>query len=357
MNEQESRPFLSIGVTTYNRHGLLRETLQSILAQSFTDFEVIVGNDYTQEVLTGDLLGITDPRIRFVNHPHNLREVGNMNALLGMARGRYFTWLFDDDLYEPDFLLTAHDLLVREGYPPALFPGYRVLRGGAPYRPTKVPAGKITRLTGRDFLREYFSGRLQVISTSGLFDTEAMKETTGGVEELCDSAIGLHCEYLFLAKCALLGRMVSIDAAFVVFRAHPESWGESNAELHKYFQGGERLLRRSAEVLRHPDLRKDFHRNLLGICRIHLATFCFAVMRSELERGGVSAVGRGLSQVLREVSRMRKIIVAEGGAGRFAMFSWLGTVAKCIYLVNFSFVYQGWKRWAVRKNLVPEKSG
>jgi glycosyltransferase involved in cell wall biosynthesis len=87
VTEETTRPFFSIGVTTYNRHELLRETLNSILAQSFTDFEVIVGNDYTQEVLTGEMLGITDPRIRFVNHPRNLREVGNMNALLEMAKG------------------------------------------------------------------------------------------------------------------------------------------------------------------------------------------------------------------------------------------------------------------------------
>ena len=50
-----------------------------------------------------------DPRIRFVNHPTNLREVGNMNALLREATGRYFTWLFDDDLYEPGFLKAAYD--------------------------------------------------------------------------------------------------------------------------------------------------------------------------------------------------------------------------------------------------------
>ena len=39
-------PFFSIGVTTYNRKELLKQTLISIINQTFTDFEVIVGNDY-----------------------------------------------------------------------------------------------------------------------------------------------------------------------------------------------------------------------------------------------------------------------------------------------------------------------
>lgn len=86
-----SPPFFSIGVTTYNRRELLKQVLDILIKQTFSDFEVIVGNDYPQEILTAELLGIYDPRIRFVNHPKNLGEVGNMNALLEVSRGRYFT--------------------------------------------------------------------------------------------------------------------------------------------------------------------------------------------------------------------------------------------------------------------------
>jgi glycosyltransferase involved in cell wall biosynthesis len=355
--EKGGRPFVSIGVTTYNRHDLLRQTLDSILSQTFTDFEVIVGNDYTAELLSGEMLGISDPRIRFINHPRNLREVGNMNALLEMARGRYFTWLFDDDLYEPDFLRTAHNLLEQEDFPSALFPSHRVLRGGAPYRPAKIRPGKIVRLTGRDFLRGYFSSRLHVISTSGLFDTATLKKKIGGVEELCDSAIGLYCEYLFLVHCALLEKILYVDAPFVVFRAHPESWGDSNAELHKYLQGGERLVRRSAEVLRHPSLREDYDRNLLGVCKIHLSTFCFVAARVETSAGagGIHAVSRALSRVLAEISRMRKTFLTEGGRRRLiTQFRLAGIVAKCIYLVFFSFAYYGWRSRASRRKASPE---
>ena len=46
-----SQPFFTIGVTTYNRRDMLVDCLQSILAQTFIDYEVIIGNDYVADKL------------------------------------------------------------------------------------------------------------------------------------------------------------------------------------------------------------------------------------------------------------------------------------------------------------------
>lgn len=306
VGDEGRQPFFTIGVPTYDRHDLLRETLEAILSQSFTDFEVIVGNDFTAETLTGEMLGISDPRVCFVNHPRNLREVGNMNALLAAARGRYFTWLFDDDLYEPDFLLTAHDHLVASGYPQALFPSFRTIRGTERFEPQSVTRGTAEELTGREFLRRYTAVRPYVISTCGLFDTRALRSRVGGVEELCPSAIGLYCEYLFLVRCALLERIVHVDAPLVIFRVHPDSWGESNTDLSKYVEAGKELLRRSAEALRHPSLAPDLGENLMTLCKIHLYTFATKSAMYEVagKRFGVTASCRAIGRFLRETGKI-----------------------------------------------------
>jgi glycosyltransferase involved in cell wall biosynthesis len=341
-------PFFSIAVPTFDRHDLLRETLASLLAQDFADFEVLVGNDYTAEVLNGELLGVSDPRIRFINHPRNLREVGNMNALLAAARGRYFTWLFDDDLIEPGFLRVAHAILTERNGPPALFPRYRVLEDGGSYVPVEVTPGAVTRYSGREFLAHYFSGRLDVISTTAFFATELFRTTVCGVEELCDSAVGLYCEYLLLVRCALLGEILCVDAPYVVFRAHAESWGASNTELHKYLQGGERLVRRSAAVLRHLDLRPELERSLLGLSRIHLAKLCFVAMRVEAAAPsfGPAAVGRALAVVSEETAKIRKAVVAEGCGEWRARAGFALLAAKSVYLLVFSWFYYGRRRRA-----------
>ena len=309
------QPFVTIGVPTYNRHDFLRETLRSILNQSFTDFEVIVGNDYTAEILTSEMLGITDPRIRFVNHPRNLREVGNMNALLDLATGRYFTWLFDDDLYEPNFLQTAHDCLVKTGFPPAFFSSFRMLWGTEVYTPRAIPFRQMQVLSGREFLRSYAPARPEVVSTCGLFDTAQLRAVVGGVEELCASAIGVYCEYLFLVRSALLERMVCVDSPLVLFRIHPESWSESASEYAKYVEAGGELLRRCAETLRHPSLLADFNADLLMICEQHLFTIAHrsAKIEAASRKYGVFALCRAVARYGKEARSTRENFIRQGG--------------------------------------------
>ena len=341
------QPFFTIAITTYNRHDLLKEALTSILAQDFNDFEVLVGNDYQGDVLTRELLGITDPRIRFINHPHNLREVGNMNALLAAASGRYFTWLFDDDLYEPGFLQVAHDVLLQTEMPPALFPSYKVVTGPEFLISQRIPLGDVQIMTGRQYLHKYFSGRLKIISTCGLFDTVTLREKVGGVEELCSSAIGLYSEYLFLVRCALLGRIAYVDAPFVIFRAHSGSWSECNVDLNKYLEAGQQLVRRCADVLHHPDLSADLEFDLRGICRLHMTPFAILCARVEIAKRNyvIRAVCRAAARVMEEVTTIHKVYVAAAGVDSYwARAAFLYMKIKSIYIVLHTFVTKPWRR-------------
>lgn len=294
---------------------MLKDALASVIAQSFTDFEIIVGNDYTDEVLTCELIGITDPRIRIVNYPENLREVGNMNALLGMASGRYFTWLFDDDLYEPGFLQTAHDCLVQSGFPPAFFPSFRMMKVQERFQPGSIQPQPVIEFTGREFLSWYSAQRPKLASTTGLFDTVALKKSVGGVEELCDAVIGVYCEYLFLVKCALLDRIVYMDAPFYVFRRHAESASESNQDLENHRVAGQNLVRRCGEVLGHPTFVDDYSATLMKICTIHIITFAYVTSRFEYAQKhvGVGTVYRSLSRHWKESLRTRSLYESQGG--------------------------------------------
>lgn len=313
--EQESKPFVSIGVTTYNRHDLLRQTLDSILAQTYSDFEVIVGNDYTAEVLTGAMLGITDPRIRFVNHPQNLGEVGNMNSLIGMARGRYFTWLFDDDLYEPDFLQTASVCLTETGFPPAFFSSFRFLRPKETFEPKRFRRKYIKEFTGREFLRWYSPRKMQIASILGLFDLDILRNILGGVEALCPSAIGVYSEYLFLVRCALLDRIIYTNEPLVIYRVHSGSWSESPFELGKYIQAGKELIRRCGEELRHSTLVEDYNENLMMICEQHLVTIAYRSAKIEVanKKFGFFPLWRAIKRYREEAMNTRENFITQGG--------------------------------------------
>ncbi|NLT23702.1 MAG: glycosyltransferase family 2 protein [Syntrophorhabdus sp.] len=160
----------------------ISECIDSVLSQSFSDFEVIVGNDYPLLRISHELLGISDPRARFLNYAENLGELGNMRHLLEQSRGHYFTWLADDDTYAREFLALAYAVLKSQNFPPVLFTGYSIGQ-----TPPKVESeglsSRVLVLSGRRFLNGYLKRSFKVIGCYGLFDTNYLRKI-GGMERL-----------------------------------------------------------------------------------------------------------------------------------------------------------------------------
>jgi glycosyltransferase involved in cell wall biosynthesis len=106
-------PRLSIGLPVYNGERYLAQALDALLAQSFTDFELIVSDnastDRTEEICRRYLA--RDGRIRYFRQPVNLGAVPNHNFVAQQARGEYFKWASHDDLYGRDLLLRCVEVL------------------------------------------------------------------------------------------------------------------------------------------------------------------------------------------------------------------------------------------------------
>jgi glycosyltransferase involved in cell wall biosynthesis len=266
MNPLTPTPFFSIGVTTYNRPKLLKQTLVSIITQTFVNFEVIVGNDYIEEPLSADLLGITDPRIRFVNHPQNLGEALNMNTLLELSQGRYFTWQCDDDLYAPNFLEEVHSALVNFNLPPCVFTSYEFIYGTSFPDAAKTISGKRQLFSGREFLRMYWSGELKAMGCTGVYEKEYLKRI-GGVECLTDTSTPLYSEHLLLVRSGLLQHVAHIDGPLVKYRIHEGAWGCTATDLRLYGQASQNLVRESITVFSDRKLRDDFRQNIASVLK------------------------------------------------------------------------------------------
>jgi glycosyltransferase involved in cell wall biosynthesis len=102
-------PTVSVCIPAFRRPAELRNALESVLIQSFTDFEVVVGDD------SGDLedvvRSVNDRRIRYLMNERRLGMVGNWTHTLDAATGRYRMLLMDDDSLLPDFLATTVPVL------------------------------------------------------------------------------------------------------------------------------------------------------------------------------------------------------------------------------------------------------
>lgn len=104
----KGRPAFSVGLLTHNYGRYLRGALDSVLAQTFRDFECVVcddaSTDDTPEIVRSYL---GDPRVRYVRHERNLRQGGNWGHFLANARADRIATLHADDAWEPDALARA----------------------------------------------------------------------------------------------------------------------------------------------------------------------------------------------------------------------------------------------------------
>lgn len=99
-------PRLSVGLPVHNGQRYLAEALDSLLGQSFTDFELIISDnastDGTAEICRR--YAAADTRIRYIRQSRNIGCNPNHNFLLREARGEFFKWASHDDLYGRELL-------------------------------------------------------------------------------------------------------------------------------------------------------------------------------------------------------------------------------------------------------------
>jgi glycosyltransferase involved in cell wall biosynthesis len=103
---QMSSPRVSIGLPVYNGAAYLAAAVESIRAQTFGDFELLIAdNASTDDTETiGRRYADQDPRIRYRRQPCNLGAVENHRWVYERSAGQYFKWAAHDDVLHPEFL-------------------------------------------------------------------------------------------------------------------------------------------------------------------------------------------------------------------------------------------------------------
>lgn len=117
--------YFSVIIPTYNRANLIKNTVESVLAQSYKDFEVIVIDDGSADN-TGEIVGgIKDERVKY-HYKKNEERCIARNTGTQMAKGKYVGFLDSDDAYYPNHLQTALEVIEKYGEPEAIHLGYEI---------------------------------------------------------------------------------------------------------------------------------------------------------------------------------------------------------------------------------------
>lgn len=107
---------VSVGLPVYNGQRYLAASVESLLGQTFSDFELIISDNASTDG-TEDMCrryAAQDRRIRYHRNDRNMGASWNFNRVFELSRGKYFKWQAHDDVCAPDFLIQCVEVLDRD---------------------------------------------------------------------------------------------------------------------------------------------------------------------------------------------------------------------------------------------------
>ena len=104
-------PKVSVVVPTYNGAEFLGEAIQSVLQQTYQDFEIIVVNDASPDATDEVIRQFDDPRLRYIKHEQNRGVANARKTGIMQSRGAFIAHLDQDDFFHPEKLQVHVDYL------------------------------------------------------------------------------------------------------------------------------------------------------------------------------------------------------------------------------------------------------
>ena len=222
-----NKPRVSIGMPLYNSEKYLEETLDSILAQTYSDFELIISDnastDHTQQICRE--YAANDSRISYYCNKNNLGAAKNFNRVFELSSGEYFKWAAYDDLLDPKFLQKCVSVLDKDPSivlchsKTARIDEHGTLVGNYDHRTLE----RISSWKPHERFGDLISIRNPCWAIFGVFRTRSLAKTP-----LLGNYIG--ADRNLLAEIGLIGRIYEIPEYLFLRRDHPQAYTRSFCE-------------------------------------------------------------------------------------------------------------------------------
>lgn len=208
-------PQITVALPVYNGEAFLAQSIESILAQSFRDFELIIADNASTDSTPAiaRAYAARDPRIRYVGSERNQGAAWNFNRAFAMARGPYFKWHAADDLLEPAFLERCLAALEAEPRAVLAFSRTRIIDiAGETVEHYHCPLRADDPQPHVRF-RDVACVTHRCFEVFGLIRREALAST-----RLIDSFVG--SDRVLLARLALIGQFIELPDELFISRRH-----------------------------------------------------------------------------------------------------------------------------------------
>lgn len=212
-----SSPLITIMIPTYNQSAYIREAIDSALAQTYKNIEILVGDDASTDNTEEIVRSIQDPRLKYIKNPINLGRIGNYrNLLFNNASGKFVINLDGDDYYtDKDFILNAIKLIQED--PSIVMVCARAttkdstILGGSEYV-SMVPCEP--KLTGREILKKLPNKKYFMKHMATLYSKNKAIEIDFYRSE------GLSSDWESLFRLSLRGKVAYLDRNVGAWRIH-----------------------------------------------------------------------------------------------------------------------------------------
>jgi len=209
-------PTVGLGMPVYNGDLFVAEAVQSVLGQSFSDFELVIcdnaSTDRTEEICAS--FAASDSRVRYFRNAANLGAHPNYNRTFELSRGKYFKWAPHDDVLRPDFLRTCVEALEQQPdvavcqsdieYIDESGDSLGVHKGHVPGSESANAAARFAALV----LRPHDCYAMMGVFRRALLERSMLLPSFHGADRA------------LLAQIALLGRFISVPGSLVQVRDH-----------------------------------------------------------------------------------------------------------------------------------------
>ena len=133
--QQDNLNLVSVIIPTYNRAEHLRETINTVLNQTYKDLEIIVINDYSSDKTSEILNSFNIPNLYIINNKENLGAPASRNIGINSCNGSYIAFIDDDDLWYPKKIELQLNHLIQNPHIDCIFCEYKYILEGRSFNP------------------------------------------------------------------------------------------------------------------------------------------------------------------------------------------------------------------------------
>jgi len=237
-----TEPLVSVLMTAYNREKYIAEAIESVLASTYINFELIIMDDCSTDktVSIAKKFEAVDARIKVYANESNLGDYPNRNRAAGLASGKYIKYVDSDDRINEDGLQYCVEQM--EKYPTAAI---------GVYCPYDMNGEKSISKTSDKIIREHFFKKhyLSIGPTGAIYNRLSFFKEGG-----FDTRFGVASDMYFNIKMALDGPVILLSYLFVYYREHD---GQEKNNKIGYLKNGYLYLKELLEKIKLPLTNKE----------------------------------------------------------------------------------------------------